>query len=122
MFADYSNHQIERYVSWKPDPKSAAVDAFAQDWRKWGNVYVFPPFGLVARVLHLVCTQRVEVTLVFPYWPTQPWFPVLQEMMLGTEYIIPQHESMLLDVQANKHPLMRESTLRVGVCRISGKR
>jgi hypothetical protein len=120
MFADSFNHQLPSYVSWKPDPGSVAVDAFTLDWKKFKNVYVFPPFGLIARVIQQVRMQGTQVTLVFPLWPTQPWFPVLQELMVESPYIFPDHQNLLLDAQGNKHPLLLESSLRLAACRIDG--
>ena len=45
LFASRLNYQIKPYVSWKPDPEAANVDAFSF---AWGNklMYIFPPFNL----------------------------------------------------------------------------
>jgi hypothetical protein len=118
LFADAFNHQVANYVSWKPDPGSSAVDAFTQDWRKWKNIYAFPPFGLIARVLQQVRSQKVTITLVFPFWTTQPWYPIMMEMALEEPLALPDHEKLLQDIQGNKHPLLSSSTLRLGACRI----
>jgi hypothetical protein len=120
MFADLFSHQLPEYVSWRPDPHSKAVDAFTQDWASWGNVYAFPPFGLISRVLHTIRAQKVEITLVFPWWPAQPWFPVLQEMMKGEPLRFTEHEKLLLDVQGEQHPLLPLSRLHLSACRVSG--
>jgi hypothetical protein len=119
MFADAFNHQLPNYVSWKPDPTSRAVDAFTQNWTQWGNIYAFPPFGLIARVLQTIKTQKVEITLVFPWGPTQPWFPVLKEMLKEGPLMLTEHEKLLLDIQDNKHPLLGKSRLQLAAGRVT---
>ena len=32
LFASRINYQIDRYISWKPDPKALAIDAFSIKW------------------------------------------------------------------------------------------
>jgi ribonuclease HI len=118
LFADFSNYQVEKYVSWKPDPGSSFVDAFAQDWSQWSNAYAFPPFGLIARVLQIIRTQAVTVTLVFPAWPTQPWFSVLQEMLQSEILELPYNQQLLSNAQGEVHPMLAHSTLRLCACRV----
>ena len=36
------NHQINKYISWKPDPKALAIDAFSIKWNT-EFYYIFPP-------------------------------------------------------------------------------
>jgi ribonuclease HI len=118
LFADYSNHQVDNYVSWKPDPLSSGTDAFTLSWSKWKNIYAFPPFGLIPRVLQQVNTQKVIITLIYPIWPTQPWFPVLNEMMLEAPYLLPDHPKLLENIRNEVHPLMSSATLKLAAGRI----
>ena len=40
LFASRVNCQIDKYISWVPDPYAKAVDAFSCDW-KWNEMMVF---------------------------------------------------------------------------------
>ena len=42
LFASRTSHQIQTYMSLKPDPNCIAVDALQQDWSQ-GVLYAFPP-------------------------------------------------------------------------------
>ena len=76
LFATRFNHRLPIYVSPVPDPAAWAVDALAISW-KGLIAYAFPPFPIVARVLHKVRQERPTMILVAPRWPAQPWFPDL---------------------------------------------
>jgi hypothetical protein len=51
LFASRLNRKIEKYVSWLPDPRAVAVDAFSFKWSR--DFYAFPPFF----VLHEFCRK-----------------------------------------------------------------
>ena len=42
LFASYKNTQTERFYSWKPDPKSEAIDALSQSWKNHHQPYFSP--------------------------------------------------------------------------------
>ena len=46
LFSFLLNHQINKHISWKPDPTSIATDAFQQNWSQMFPD-AFPPFSLV---------------------------------------------------------------------------
>ena len=50
MFASRLNHQLPKFVSWRPDPEAIAIVAFMQSWTL-DYVYLFPSFSLIGRVL-----------------------------------------------------------------------
>ena len=54
LFATRLNHQLDHYVSWRPDPFATATDAFQITWRDYQG-YAFPPFGLVGK-----CLQKIH--------------------------------------------------------------
>ena len=56
LFASRGNAQLQRYVSWLPDPDAYAFDAFGLNWSEF-TAFCFPPFSLVPKVL-----QRLELT------------------------------------------------------------
>jgi len=94
-FASSNNCQIPRFWSFGPQPGTAGIDALCQDWRgelPWCN----PPFSLVGRVLALLCTQRARALLCYPCWPSQPWWPTLQEMLVARPWILPRQRTTFL--------------------------
>ena len=44
LFASRLTRQLNRYVSWRPDPGAIHVDAFTMNWTNL-NAYAFPPFN-----------------------------------------------------------------------------
>ena len=65
LLASRINYQIDRYISWKPDLKALAIDAFSIKW----NVefyYIFPPFSLLGQVTAKIYTDKTKAILVIP--------------------------------------------------------
>ena len=77
LFASRLNNKLPKYFSWRPDPFCTGVNAFSQSWDcKYG--YAFPPFNQISKVLHKLNSHKsCSVLLIFPYWPSQPWFPII---------------------------------------------
>ena len=70
LFASRLKTQLPRFVSWKPDPESDAVDVFTLDWSQLKG-YAFSPFALIGRCLKQVLRQSVsQLTIVTPVWET----------------------------------------------------
>ena len=46
LFATRINKQLDRYVSWHPEPEAMAINAFSLTWNN-NYFYMFPPFSLV---------------------------------------------------------------------------
>ena len=82
LFAAANNNKVETYVSWLPDPGAYAVDAFTFLW-PCINVYAFPPFSLVAKVLAKIIRDTVTGWMIVPKWATQSWFPVMLNMLIN---------------------------------------
>lgn len=76
LFASSINNTCDLHVSQFPDPGSISVDAFTFSWEKL-DFYAFPPFILLPRVLRKIIDDEATGTLVVPWWPSQPWFPLL---------------------------------------------
>ena len=83
LFASRVNAKLARYVSWGPDPKACAVDAFSLTWNE-EFYYIFPPFSLVARTLQKLFVDGGRAILVVPQWSAQPWFARLHRMTSRT--------------------------------------
>ena len=103
-------------VSYKPDPFATYVDAFSVNWCHY-KCYIFPLFGLMGRILQKIQTDKAEVLLVAPYWPTQPWFNVLQHLLVGDHFVITPHVNNLVLPHSPlvKQPLWGKLTLIVGI-------
>ena len=118
MFASRLNNQVDRYVSWQPDPGAAYVDAFSMAWGDKGLLYLFPPFCLISRVLSKLHHERAEAIVIAPLWTTQSWFPHLLHLLIDCPFLLPRTEMVL------SHPSRPSSTLprmRLVACRLSGK-
>ena len=121
LFASRLNFQCKPFVSWRPDPEADAIDAFTVDWNQYSNVYIFPPFSLLNRVLQKFTLDKAQGIVVAPYWPTQSWFPRLKRMMRQPPMIFPPSPILLTaqhDLQQS-HPLAK--TLRLMVCSLSAR-
>ena len=81
LFANRLNAQLKSYVSFRPDPGAMAVDAFSLDW---GNLkfYAFPPFCLLTKVIQKIIFDKAEGILIAPLWPTQPWYAMLDKIII----------------------------------------
>ena len=81
LFASRLNFKIPNYVSWHADPLSSSVNAFSLRW--YDFVYLFPPIPLIDRVLCKFENDNVKHgLLICPYWPSQPWFAKLLELLI----------------------------------------
>ena len=60
--------QLPRYVSWHPDPKAIAADAFSLNWATYFEGLAFPPFNLIPRTLIKVLKDKTTIVLVAPVW------------------------------------------------------
>jgi hypothetical protein len=60
-----------------------ALDALRYSWQ--GELaYVFPPVQLIPRVLQRIRLERLlQVVMVFPEWPSRPWWNFLQELVVA---------------------------------------
>ena len=121
MFASRLNKQLDRFVSWLPDPDAEAIDAFSVSWSDQ-YIYCFPPFSLIGRLLQKVRQDQAEVFLVAPLWTTQNFYTSVLEMLIQDPYIVKVGHKTLTLPQTQKthrsHPLVNK--LHLMLCRISG--
>ena len=74
LFATCLNAKLPLYCSLVPDPQAIFEDAFRHPWDDL-DLYAFPPFPLVGRVIARVRESTlVAMTLVTPLWPEKEWF------------------------------------------------
>ena len=50
IFASRLNHQVDKYISWLPDPGSVSADAFSISWSNI-NFYAYPPLSMIGAAL-----------------------------------------------------------------------
>ena len=94
MFASRLTTQCPAYFSWRPDPYAVATDAFLQDWSQIKG-YANPPWSLIGRVLSKVQMDKAHIVLVAPVWKTQPWYPLLLQMLVAIPRLINHNQQML---------------------------
>lgn len=80
LFASRINAKCEIYAAWFPDPDASFVDAFTINW-KHNFFYAFPPFSLIPKCLNKIINDEACGIFVFPWWSSQPWFPILKELI-----------------------------------------
>lgn len=115
LFASRLNTQLPTYISWLPDPNASAVDAFTLDWHDL-DFYAFPPFCLIPKCLQKIRQDNAQGIMVVPCWPTQPWFPLLNDMLIGEPWKIENCASLVRQPVSNiHHPL---ANLTLFICRL----
>lgn len=103
LFASRINAQVEAYVSWKPDPSAAYVNAFTINWEN-RNLYGFPLFSIIGRVLRKFQEDRATLLTILPLWPTQVWFPKALRLLMAPPFLLPSNPLMLPQDPDRIHP------------------
>ena len=87
-FASRLNFKLPKFVSHYFDPLSFWVNAFSLGWTD--NVYLFPPVPVIHRVLtKFVSDNTGRGLLICPYWPSQPWYPTLINLLIAPPILLP---------------------------------
>ena len=117
MFASRLNFQLDKYISWKPDPQAMDIDAFTVSWTNI-FIYAFPPFSLIAKVIQKIELDKVDkALLIVPFWPTQPWFSKLTKMLVNCPFLLSRsHQTVTHPVTGEQHPLR---SLKLMACSVS---
>jgi hypothetical protein len=80
-FASSFNTQLPRFCAWQEGREGAeCIDAFVHDWSCVVG-YMFPPFGLLPKVLQKVSNDEAQVVLIHPDWPGALWRPLLNSKL-----------------------------------------
>ena len=120
LFASVLNHQLPRYVSWRPDPFAISTDAFS---RPWGDekFYAFPPFSLIPHCLDKILNDQAEGLLVVPAWPTQVWYTKILQMLISQPVVMVwRKESQLLLHPSGSKTHSMQGRLKLMACLVSG--
>lgn len=113
LFASRINKKCKKFISWKCDPEALAVDAFTVNW-EGVFFYAFPPFSLILKCIHKIQTDQASGILVFPYWPSQPWFPLIKSLLVGDLILFEPNKNLLSSPFRESHPLHQQLTLAAG--------
>ena len=118
LFATRNNCQLSKYVSWRPEPESHAVDAFSISWAGM-KLYCFPPFSVIPAVLQKMVMDKSVGILVMPNWPTQPYYATAMKMLLACPLFIPKRKTLLqLPAKTDVHKIWDKLDLLI--CLLSG--
>ena len=101
LFATCLNAKLPLYCSLVPDPQAVFEDAFRHPWVDL-DLYAFPPFALVGRVIARVQqSSRVAMTLVAPLWPKKEWFADLLLLLTQPPLALPFWDKLLQQPHCN---------------------
>ena len=101
LFATCLNAMLPLYCSLVPDPQAVFEDAFRHPWDDL-DLYAFPPFALVGRVIARVQqSSRVAMTLVAPLWPEKEWFADLLLLLTQPPLVLPCWDRLLRQPHCN---------------------
>ena len=101
LFATCLNAKLPLYCSLVPDPQAVFEDAFRHPWDDL-DLYAFPPFPLVGRVIARVRESLlVAMTLVAPLWPEKEWFADLLLLLTQPPLALPWWDSLLRQPHCN---------------------
>jgi hypothetical protein len=88
LFASRNNAKLPLFISPFPDLKAIATDALSTDWNRWEFIYLFPPVGLLPKVLQKLRFFQGRAIVIAPYWPKASWLVPLQAL-LPKQLILP---------------------------------
>lgn len=119
-FASRVNTQLKVYASRKPDPYATHINGFSINWGLY-NAYLFPPFSVIFKVIQKLRVDQATALCVLPKWPTQAWWPHVQDMLVGEPLMIPPHpQNLVLPGKPEElHPLHKK--LGLCICLLSGR-
>ena len=117
LFASRLSKQIDKFMSWLPDPEAVAINALDNEWN-YDNMYCFPPFILIPCVLRKLMSTGATVTLIAPHWEKQAWYPRLMKMLTKVPVLLPNVRDILINPITGKGI---EVKLRLMACTISGR-
>lgn len=114
LFASRQNTKCTRFCSRFPQPDTETVDAFTITWKD-KKFYAFPPFALISRTLQKIVIDKAEGTLIVPFWPTQPWYPLFVSLLTTPPIIFKPDKNLLLSpCRQQIHPLAPKLSLVAG--------
>ena len=102
LLATSYNAKLPLYCSRVPDPEAVFKDAFRHPWDNL-DLYAFPPFSLVGRVVARVReTPNLSMTLVALLWPEKEWFVDLLLLLTQPPVALPRWDQLLRQPHFNR--------------------
>lgn len=120
LFATRLNTKLTQFISWRPDPNAIGTDALQIPWDKYSG-YAFPPFCLIGKCLRKAREERASLLLIAPVWRSQPWYPVLLDLLVDYPRLLPSSHRLLTDPFGNPHPLLIAGQLQLAAWKLSGR-
>ena len=117
-FASYTNAQVPVFNTRFWEPRTAGVNALAQEWSGENN-WVNAPFRLLHQVLDKIVQCRAEATVIAPFWPSQTWFRRLLTMATQRPIRIPK-TSLMINVTSSSAEVLHNPRWRLYAWRLSG--
>jgi hypothetical protein len=119
LHATFANAQLPRFAVWKPDSRATWVNSMHHLWT-YERPYSNPPFSQIMKILHKVEVEQVDLTIVAPLWPAQPWFTKLVAMAMDIPILLPSIPDLFLKpVEVRGQP--QEARWPVLAWRVSGR-
>ena len=94
LFATADNARLPTFCSRWFHPEAWKVDAFSFPWTEL-EVYAFPPWSQIHRVLVTLREEDAVMILIAPCWPMRPWFPLLLELLIDLPLRLPESRTLL---------------------------
>ena len=116
LFASRLTHQLPKFFSWKPDPEAEAMDAFTQSWSQIHG-YANPPWCLI---LTNIRREEARIERVAPVWKTQPWYPLLLDMLTDVPCLLPHREDLVIS-SSEREFIMPAGVPQLAAWPLSGK-
>ena len=125
LFASRLNHQVSRYCAWEADVSAVYIDGLMYDWSREKLAYAFPPFSIIHKTIQKMIKQKAEIIMVVPYWRTQPWFALLDKLIIqrpilinvnNLELFLPFRTKRGEQTVSQRHPLAGKLQLLVAKC------
>ena len=120
LFASRLNKQCSKFMSYRPDPLALGTNAFDVSWKD-RNIYCFPPFSVIARMLQKIIRDKAKGVVVVPDWPSQTWYPMLARLLIKKPVLVSARENLLLMPQNPELKHRMRKSLRLIICTISGE-
>jgi hypothetical protein len=105
LFATNWNTKLQRYIAPSADALAEGLDAFSMPWQGL-RAYVHPPIAMVAKALRKIEQEKVEAVVVTPDWPSQPWWPVLDQL-IRKRVVLGESEEVLTTGQSMRERMTK---------------
>ena len=118
-FMSKATTQLRRYNSLFFDPQTEGINVMALSWKGENNC-VNSPFWMLNRIVKKIRKEKVNVTLIAPWWPVQSWFQELCKLIMAVPFQLPNCERVMLRRAGVLEPL-KKRRWKIYAWRVCGK-